>query len=163
MKLNAERGERFLDREQCLRPQSFIERTLCFIITYYLCFIHQHDLTSVITCILPLHPANVFTLSCKSRLPCLPREAARRLPRLTHAVAGANCSRRDARVQFAPPEAAPPPGQRTGGFCQLVRAVGRLGSQRIVLTLWRGKMHRVGSTQLIQRNLARNESGLAQL
>jgi len=24
-----------------------------------------------------------------------------------------------------PPKAAPPPGQRTGGFCQLVRAVGR--------------------------------------
>ena len=27
--------------------------------------------------------ANVLTLSCKSRLTCLPREAARRLPRLT--------------------------------------------------------------------------------
>src|ERR1043165_3672325 len=38
-------------------------------------------------------------------------------------AAGANCSRRDACVQFEPPEAAPPPGQRIGGFCQLVRAV----------------------------------------
>jgi hypothetical protein len=34
-------------------------------------------------------------------------------------------SRRDARVQFEPPKAARPPGQRTGGFCQLVRAVSR--------------------------------------
>src|SRR5690349_7934429 len=31
---------------------------------------------------LPGRP-NVLTLSCKSRLPCLPRKAARRLPRLT--------------------------------------------------------------------------------
>src|ERR1043166_149142 len=40
-------------------------------------------------------------------------------------MAVANCSRRDAPGQFAPPEAAPPPGQRSGGFCQLVRAVRR--------------------------------------
>ena len=32
-------------------------------------------------------------------------------------------SRRAACVQFEPPKAARPPGQRTGGFCQLVRAV----------------------------------------
>jgi len=50
-----------------------------------------------------LRPHNVLTLSCKNRLTCLPQEAARRLPRL-NATAGANCSRRDARVQF---EAAP--------------------------------------------------------
>jgi hypothetical protein len=30
-----------------------------------------------------LRPPNVLTLSCKSRLTCLPQEAARRLPRLT--------------------------------------------------------------------------------
>jgi len=30
-----------------------------------------------------VRPANVLTLSCKSRLTCLPQEAARRLPRLT--------------------------------------------------------------------------------
>jgi hypothetical protein len=32
------------------------------------------------------------------------------------------CGRRDA-MQFGAAEAAPPPGQRTGGFCQLVSGV----------------------------------------
>jgi hypothetical protein len=30
-----------------------------------------------------------------------------------------------AAVQLEPPKAAPPPGQRSGGFCQLVRVVRR--------------------------------------
>jgi len=64
------------------------------------------------------------TLSCKSRL--TRRAAVRR--------DGCRTRRRGRRKRDAadatpcssePPEAAPPPGQRTGGFCQLVRGVGR--------------------------------------
>src|ERR1051325_11242915 len=67
--------------------------------------------------------ANAITLSCKNRLTCLAQEAARRLPRPT----------RSGRSELQPPcraravrvaRGAPPPGQRTGGFCQLVRTVG---------------------------------------
>src|ERR1044071_4557637 len=48
---------------------------------------------------------NVLTLSCKNRLTRLAKEAARRLPRLTEWQERTG-SRRDARVQFEPPEAA---------------------------------------------------------
>jgi len=50
-------------------------------------------------------PANVLTLSCKNRLTCQP-EKRRGGCRDQHAVAVANCSRRDARVQFEPSEVA---------------------------------------------------------
>jgi hypothetical protein len=47
---------------------------------------------------------------------------------------GAICGRHAA-VQLEPPEAAPPPGQRSGGFCQLVRAVRRATSALLDLAL----------------------------
>src|ERR1041384_4956066 len=55
-------------------------------------------------------PANVLTLSCKTRLTCLPREAARRLPRLTRSgrselpagVTRAGSSRRPRRLAAGP-------------------------------------------------------------
>src|ERR1043165_10314625 len=50
-------------------------------------------------------PSNVLTLSCKTASRACPGKRRGRC-RAEHAVAGANCSRRDARVQFAPPEAA---------------------------------------------------------
>ena len=66
---------------------------------------------------------NVLTLSCKSRPPHRgsPGGAAA-------AATNMQWRERDAAdvtpaVQLEPPEAAPPPGQRSGGFCQLVRAV----------------------------------------
>src|ERR1043165_6016226 len=49
--------------------------------------------------------ANVLTLSCKTASRASPGKR-RGGCRDQHAVAGANCSRRDAREQFEPPEAA---------------------------------------------------------
>ena len=69
---------------------------------------------------------NVITLSCKNRLPCLPRKAARRLPRLTQRQERTAAGVTRAAVRAA--RGGSPPGQRTGGFCQLVRAVSRLTS-----------------------------------
>src|ERR1043165_5070619 len=67
-------------------------------------------------------PANVLTLSCKNRLTCLPRKAARRLPRPTRSGrSGLQPAGRARAVRRARGGAAP--GQQTGGFCQLVRAV----------------------------------------
>ena len=64
---------------------------------------------------------NVLTLSCKSRPPCGAHRGV--VAAATERTSeGAMCGRHAA-VQLEPPEAAPPPGQRTGGFCQLVRAV----------------------------------------
>jgi hypothetical protein len=66
---------------------------------------------------------NAIALSCESRPPrgahCGTVAAA-----TDESSEGAKCGRRAA-VQFEPPEAARPPGQRSGGFCQLVRAVGQ--------------------------------------
>src|ERR1043165_2079119 len=81
---------------------------------------------------------NVRTLSCKNRLTRLPHEAARRRPRLNPSGTAATTPRRPvarggrgdrrragaARAVRAA-RGGSPPGQRTGGFCQLVRAVRR--------------------------------------
>src|ERR1043165_1134482 len=73
---------------------------------------------------LPCGAPNVLTLSCKNRLPCLPREAARRLPRPTRSGRSElQPTGRGRAVRAA--RGGAPPGQRTGGFCQLVRVVRR--------------------------------------
>ena len=64
------------------------------------------------------------TLSCKSRLTRLPHRGMVAAA-TDEGSAGTTCGRHAA-VQFEPPEAARPPGQRTGGFCQLVSVVRRL-------------------------------------
>src|ERR1043165_2868272 len=64
----------------------------------------------------------MLTLSCKNRLTCAPQEAARRLPRLTRSGGRELQPGCRARACGAAGGGAPP-GQRTGGFCQLVRAV----------------------------------------
>src|ERR1051326_5918131 len=59
-------------------------------------------------------PPNVLTLSCKHRLTCLPREAARRLPRLTRSGGSElqpTCRARAVRAA----RGGSPPGHRTGG------------------------------------------------
>src|ERR1043165_6023297 len=64
----------------------------------------------------------MLTLSCKNRLTCAPQEAARRLPRLTRSGGSElqpTCRARAVRAA----RGGAPPGQRTGGVCQLVRAV----------------------------------------
>src|SRR4051812_10870701 len=61
-----------------------------------------------------------------------------------------------AAVQFEPPKAARPPGQRTGGFCQLVSVVSRLLCQNyrnfeattINLVLGREFLKRLGIPQV---------------
>src|ERR1043165_9465142 len=83
--------------------------------------------------------ANVLTLSCKNRLTCLPRKAARRLPRPTRSGRGALQPKGRVRAGRAARGAAPP-GQRAGGFCQLVsavsrRVVGSLGYNLVTLDL----------------------------
>src|ERR1043165_1211680 len=82
-------------------------------------------------------PPNAITLSCKSRPPCRPLESGAAAAATNNEVAGANCSRCAAGVQFgaAPGGSAAEPG--LGGFCQLVRAVSRLvaflcGSLRVM-------------------------------
>jgi len=60
----------------------------------------------------------VLTLSCKSRLTCAPGSGAAAAATNT-AAAGANCSRRDARVQFEPPEAARRRANGPAGFVSL--------------------------------------------
>jgi len=65
------------------------------------------------------NPPNVLTLSCKNRLKCLSRGAARRLPRLTRSGGSELQPTWRARAVRAARGGAPP-GQRTGGFCQLV-------------------------------------------
>src|ERR1051325_5332804 len=69
-------------------------------------------------------PANALTLSCKSRLPCRP-------PGSGAAAAATNTqwqertgSRRDARVQLEPPEAARRPANGTAGFWSFWGVVG---------------------------------------
>ena len=72
-----------------------------------------------------LGPANVITLSCKGRLPCRAKGAARRLPRLRRSGRSElqpTCRARAVRAA----RGGSPPGQRTGGFCQLVRTVSPL-------------------------------------
>jgi len=71
-----------------------------------------------------LRPHNVLTLSCKNRLTCERREAARRLPRPTRSGRSELQPACRARAVRAARGGAPP-GQRTGGFCQLVRTVGQ--------------------------------------
>src|SRR6185503_11293609 len=66
---------------------------------------------------------NVLTLSCKNRLTRLPREAARLLPRQTRS-GGSELQRTCRARAVRAAQGGSPPGQRTGGFCQLVRAVG---------------------------------------
>src|SRR3954470_11278590 len=63
------------------------------------------------------------TLSCKSRLTRLPHRGTAAAATDENSQ-GARCGWRDA-VQFEPPGAGRPPGQRTGGFCQLVSVVRR--------------------------------------
>src|SRR5229473_2646620 len=58
-------------------------------------------------------------LSCKPPQRGCPT-AAGLVPRLTKGSEGARCTRHDA-VQFEPPEAARPPGQRTGGLTARVK------------------------------------------
>jgi len=62
---------------------------------------------------------NVFTLSCKNRLPCMCREAARRLPRPTRSRRSELQPTWRARAVRAA-RGGSPPSQRIGGFCQLV-------------------------------------------
>ena len=62
-----------------------------------------------------VRPANVLTLSCK-KPPHVPKPQSGTVAAATNDEVGrSECSRRDA-VQFEPPEAARPPGQRTGGL-----------------------------------------------
>ena len=49
-------------------------------------------------------------------------------------MAGANCSRRDARVQFGAAQGGSAAEPRLGGFCQLVRAVSPLVANMPLLT-----------------------------
>jgi hypothetical protein len=66
---------------------------------------------------------NVLTLSCKNRLTCRAEEAARLLPQQTRS-GGSELQRTCRARAVRAARGGAPPGQLTGGFCQLVRAVG---------------------------------------
>ena len=70
-------------------------------------------------------PPNALTLSCKSRPPCRPQKSGAAADATNNAVAGANCSRRDAGVQFGAAQGGSAAEPGLGGFCQLVRVVSR--------------------------------------
>ena len=72
-------------------------------------------------------PHNAITLSCKSRLPCRHPKSGTAAAATNNAVAGANCSRRAAGVQFGAAQGGSAAEPGLGGFCQLVRAVRRYG------------------------------------
>src|ERR1051325_2149207 len=67
---------------------------------------------------------NVLTLSCKSRRPCRPPGTGTAPAATNNEVAGANCSRRDAGMQFGAAQGGSAAEPRLGGFCQLVGAGG---------------------------------------
>src|ERR1043166_4938041 len=124
---------RLSEKAESGKPDSWLTRTRAVSGKICVGFIAPRSLRYCTT----YRPPNVFTLSCKNRLTCLPREAARRLPRLT----------RNGKSELQPPCRAravraagggAPPGQRTGGFCQLVRAVSRRAHATHVRVLrWR--------------------------
>src|ERR1051325_5630944 len=71
-----------------------------------------------------VQPHNAITLSCKSRPPCRPPGSGAPAAATNNKVAGGNCSRRDAGLQFGAAQGGAAAEPRLGGFCQLVRAVG---------------------------------------
>ena len=73
-----------------------------------------------------LYRPNALTLSCKDRPPCRPPGSGAAAAATNNEVAGANCSRRDARVQFGAAQGGSAAEPGLGGFCQLVRVVSRL-------------------------------------